>query len=49
MKRADSARFWTAPVLWRFLRADVRGCPESGRGQPQSKTLARQTTSLFGS
>lgn len=34
-----SARFWAAPVLWRF-RAPRQS--ESGRGLPHSKTLARQ-------
>src|SRR6266487_4278404 len=50
------ARFWTAPVLWRFGRG--RGMNDgrkfvlglitlgekSGRGLPQSKTLARVCT-----
>jgi hypothetical protein len=30
-----SARFWSAPVLWRFSKDG------SGRGLPQSKTLPR--------
>jgi len=33
-----TARFWTAPVLWRF--SDV--ADQSGRGLPQSKTLSRR-------
>lgn len=36
MNRPVAARFWTAPVLWRFPSvADV----ESGNGLSQSKTL----------
>jgi hypothetical protein len=34
-----SARFWSAPVLWRFGHEEQR--TKSGRGLPQSKTLAR--------
>ena len=35
----SSARFWTAPVLWRFRHA---GCVKSGRGLPHCKTLPRR-------
>jgi hypothetical protein len=38
----DSARFWTAPALCRFFTA-ARAI-QSGRGLPQSKTLARDST-----
>jgi hypothetical protein len=33
----NSARFWSAPALWRF--SECAGEVESGRGLPQSKTL----------
>jgi hypothetical protein len=36
----NSARFWSAPALWRFCSAQKF---ESGRGLPQSKTLPRQS------
>jgi len=35
-ERPKSARFWSAPVLWRFGSALF----ESGRGLPHSKTLS---------
>ena len=35
----NSARFWSAPVLWRFGIAKF--AVKSGRGLPQFKTLAR--------
>jgi hypothetical protein len=35
----NSARFWSAPALWRF--SERGGVAESGRGLPQSKTLSR--------
>ena len=46
--RVESARSWTAPVLWRFPSAaggtigecrSLTAAPKSGRGLPQSKTL----------
>src|SRR6266496_123262 len=39
-----AARFWTAPVLWRF--SIWSGRRKSGRGLPQSKTLSRRRTHL---
>ncbi len=38
------ARFWTAPVLWRFCFLPLRS--QSGRGLPHPKTLARQRQQL---
>jgi hypothetical protein len=39
-----AARFWTAPVLWRYsYHAKI----ESGRGLPHSKTLPRLHKPLF--
>jgi hypothetical protein len=38
-----SARSWTAAALCRFSTASLRG--QSGRGLPQSKTLARVSAS----
>jgi hypothetical protein len=38
----DSARFWTAAALCRFFTAAL--ARQSGRGLPQSKTLARDST-----
>jgi hypothetical protein len=38
------ARFWSAPTLWRFDVA--RFAVKSGRGLPQSKTLARKANIL---
>jgi hypothetical protein len=40
-KPHNSARFWSAPALWRFARC------ESGRGLPQSKTLLRMTGDVY--
>jgi len=41
-RRGDSARFWTAAALCRFFTAALTR--QSGRGLPQSKTLARDST-----
>jgi hypothetical protein len=39
--RENSARFWTAAALCRFFTAAL--ATQSGRGLPQSKTLARDS------
>jgi hypothetical protein len=41
-RQGDSARFWTASTLCRFWIAGAT--VKSGRGLPQSKTLARNST-----
>jgi hypothetical protein len=41
-RQGDSTRFWTAATLCRFWIAGAT--VKSGRGLPQSKTLARDST-----